>query len=347
MNILSYLQTIIEDENRKSIFKIVKEAIHCALIEKEIPIYYFTSLLYKKKSNNYRKYIGHKKIWKIYNEFFYKRGSSKELEDKISFSKVLISNNIMTPQMLAYNKGNRMILMNEEVELKNEKQLLEIIRILFRQSNSSSIFIKPTNGVGGSHSYIIDEKMIEDSKEILNLFYLLNQFDFIFQETIVQHPIINEVYSKSINTIRVHTYYNRDEKHTEITSALMRFGYGGAIVDNGSSGGMFVSIDTDRWELVGSGSSYLKSGGLAFQSHPDSNEKFHGLVLPYGTAIEETVKNAATLFSYDFIGWDIALTETGPVIIEGNENPHLIMMQMACGGFVDHPKYSKIFSDFI
>lgn len=60
---------------------------------------------------------------------------------------------------------------------------------------------------------------------------------FVFQENIVQNERINKIYDKSINTIRIHTYFHEEENKVEIISALMRFGFGGSIVDNGCSGG--------------------------------------------------------------------------------------------------------------
>lgn len=54
--------------------------------------------------------------------------------------------------------------------------------------------------------------------------------NFIYQETLNQHQNINKIYSQSINTIRVHSYFNEERDEVELISALMRFGRDGAVV---------------------------------------------------------------------------------------------------------------------
>jgi hypothetical protein len=45
----------------------------------------------------------------------------------------------------------------------------------------------------------------------------------------------------------------------------------------------------------------------------------------------ETAKEAARHIPDRLIGWDVAITTTGPTIIEGNEDPHLFMSDVAYG----------------
>ena len=64
-------------------------------------------------------------------------------------------------------------------------------------------------------------------------------------------------------------------------------------------------------------------------AHPDSKTVFEGYKIPYFNEAIEMAKNASSLF-YGFasIGWDIAITENGPVIIEGNDDWGLVAHQM-------------------
>lgn len=66
----SALKLVLKDKDRKSLPILVKELIHCGLIEKEPPFYYFTSLLYKKSAPDYRNFIGHKAVDDISKEYF-------------------------------------------------------------------------------------------------------------------------------------------------------------------------------------------------------------------------------------------------------------------------------------
>ena len=140
---------------------------------------------------------------------------------------------------------------------------------------------------------------------------------------------------------------HEDDK-VEIVSALMRFGFGGSIVDNGCSGGFFVSVDTEKWKLCGKGRTYLAAGAKTFVNHPDSDVKLDGYQLPFADEIVRYVTVGAKLFPDNkLIGWDIALTGNGPIVIEANAGPHVVMLQMACGGIKTHPRYKEIFKDYI
>ena len=69
-------------------------------------------------------------------------------------------------------------------------------------------------------------------------------------------------------------------------------GVGGGFVDNGCSGGIFAGLD---WEQV-----------------------------------RRTVEEAVTLVPNAIIvGWDVAVTAQGPVLIEGNAYPSVQIMQTA------------------
>ena len=60
---------------------------------------------------------------------------------------------------------------------------------------------------------------------------------------------------------------------------------------------------------------------------------FSEVMLPF---IQEAVQQAKTLHarlsSIRLIGWDIAITERGPVFIEGNDNPEISGLQTVNGG---------------
>lgn len=346
MSIGQYLSIMLNDEERKPLYKIVKESLHCALIEKEIPYYYFTSLLYKKGADDYRDYIGFKKVYNIINDYYYRNGKNAKLEDKIVFEKILTEHQIDTPIILATNENFTLEVDGRPNKLTTIDEFKYFLAQLLSQSRSQSIFVKPVNGEGGVGSFRYDRETIKDNNNIIALFSILDKRKFIFQETIVQHPKINDIYSNSINTIRIHTYKN-ENNDVEIVSALMRVGHGGAIVDNGSSGGFFVSVDIDEWMLNGNGKTYLKSGAKTFRYHPDSHKELNGFQLPFLGDTHKLVIGAAKLFSEKFIGWDVALTEKGPVIVEANGGPHVIMLQMECGGIKSHPRYREIFAEYI
>jgi hypothetical protein len=81
-----------------------------------------------------------------------------------------------------------------------------------------------------------------------------------------------------------------------------------------------VSVDPVRGSLRGDG--YFKPGygGRAAQ-HPNSGVVFDGFQIPYfREAVELVSQLHRHLRGVHSIGWDVAITPTGPTIIEGNDD---------------------------
>lgn len=339
-------KTVLFDKDRKPLLLILKEVIHCKIREKEWS-YYFASILYKKGTEDYRNFIGIDKIYKLLIEKLIPNGHNLSLENKLNFNEILVKNEIPTPVMLCHNEGNVFYIGDVQKNIGSIKEFKSLLKELVNHSKSQSLFIKPIDGLGGHNAFKIDEGEIQNESKISKIFETIRNSSCLFQETLNQHDQVNNIYSKSINTIRVHSYYDKNNNTVEIVSALMRFGSQGNVVDNGSAGGLFVSVDHENWKLIGAGKSYLRTGGKTFPSHPDTGTIFNGKEIPFGEEIHSIIDKVARQFSSPFVGWDVAITQNGPVIVEGNGDPHLIMAQMACGGFRNHPRYSQLFAEYL
>lgn len=343
MAIKQYLITILKDEERKNLLRILFESVHSGIIEKEIPIHYFMNLLYKKHNKNYKDYIGFKKTLRIRDEYMNPTGLNKELENKITFNEILLKNNINTPIILGSNDKKNFNLVKEKKVISSYSDFVNEIKVLVSKSSTNSVFLKPIAGIGGRNAFKVDSNKLADTEYIKKMFEIISEGKYIFQETILQHENVNKLYSNSINTIRIHTNYDKKSGKIEITSALMRIGSKGRVVDNG---GMFIAIDIETWKLKGNAISFLKLGANTFEAHPDTEYVFDGFTIPYYEEIENNVLAAAKLFDTPFIGWDVGITPNGPIIIEGNSNPHLIMTQITCRGFKSHKVYKRIFAKY-
>lgn len=346
LKISKNIKTVLRDKDRKSLFTIIIQSLHCSLIEKDIPFYYYTSLLYKKNSPDYRNYIGHRKINKIIKERLI-TGNTEILDDKLAFGKLLEDNRIETPKVIAFNNKNIMVNKDNEIKLDSIDELVNVLNRFIARSTSKSVFIKPFNGTGGKNTFKLAGNQKATNENIILLYNLLEKQKFVFQESIIQNHIINEIYDKSVNTIRIHTYYDKKNENVKITSALMRFGFGGSIVDNGGAGGLFVPVDLSNWTLRGVGRTYFKNGGETFDKHPDSGVTFKGFKIPESHLIEKEIYEVAKLIGRELVGWDVVLTNKGPMILEGNQRAHFMMMQSAVEGIKNHPDYKKIYANYI
>jgi hypothetical protein len=140
---------------------------------------------------------------------------------------------------------------------------------------------------------------------------------YLLQERIVQHPRLAALHVASVNTLRLVTVWTGVK--LEPFAAALRIGAHGKPVDNWAAGGIIARVDLETEELQGHG--FFKPGkGTRVDRHPDSGILLDGYDLPFvGDAVNAAMRFHADLPGIHSVGWDIALTEDGPVIIEGNE----------------------------
>ena len=70
--------------------------------------------------------------------------------------------------------------------------------------------------------------------------------------------------------------------------------------------------------------------------HPDTNVVFAGFKIPhYQEALKTACLAHEKLYRIRSVGWDIAITEDGCAIIEGNDNWELQTIQGIYGGMRD------------
>lgn len=147
---------------------------------------------------------------------------------------------------------------------------------------------------------------------------------FLLEERIIQSPDLAIFHPASVNTVRL-TTYKYDGKVELIHRPFIRFGQGDAIVDNGAKGGIIASIDFETGIIT----SAIDELGKHYIVHPDSGKTILGFHIPYW---KEAKEMALTLMNIipdaKYIGWDLALTNEGWVMVEGNSRGLFIGFQL-------------------
>ncbi len=70
-----------------------------------------------------------------------------------------------------------------------------------------------------------------------------------------------------------------------------------------------------------------------YESHPYTGFKFEGFTVPFWQDIVSFIQIIAFKFNeIKYIGWDVAYTMNGPVIIEANNGPDISILQDCYGG---------------
>lgn len=154
----------------------------------------------------------------------------------------------------------------------------------------------------------------------------------LVQEVLKQHHKIAELNPYCINTIRIITIRGKSGR-IQVFAAFLRLGASkDSFVDNRAKGGLGVGIDLSKGVLMKYGFVHDEFG-LKEEQHPLTGVEFAGYEIPFWKEVVDLVKNAhAQFYSLQSIGWDIVITEKGPVLLEGNDDWEIGGPQDTYGG---------------
>lgn len=175
-------------------------------------------------------------------------------------------------------------------------------------------FIAKAYDQAGGRQIQVYENLTGDPREHFDFF--INNHMGIIEEFVQQHAAISEIYAESVNTILISTL-NTKGRVEVINYPSIRFGSSGGKID--WEGALKALIDKDTGCIItGAVSPYNEY----YDVHPQSQAVFAGCQIPYFREAVELVQQAALeIPEIRYIGWDVAITEDGPVIIEGNGAP--------------------------
>jgi hypothetical protein len=172
-------------------------------------------------------------------------------------------------------------------------------------------FVKPASGLGGQGTTIFE--VGRDRMDDL----LARRERCLVQPVIMQHPLLAALYSGSVNTVRIDTFLA--DGTCRHNGAVLRLGAGGNIVDNAGQGGIVVPIDLETGELQPAGRQKPYFSTVFHTHHPDTGIAFSSVIVPFWPEVLAIVRRGAeALQPLRSLGWDIAVTADGPVVIEAN-----------------------------
>lgn len=188
-----------------------------------------------------------------------------------------------------------------------------------------SFIVKPLSLNCGKGIQIMNNTLKEDAYDIAVQLLKNSTEDFVAEELIVQDDALGIFHRQSVNTLRINTVnYGND---IEVIWPCLRIGRGENIVDNAGAGGIFGAIDVRTGCIIKASDEYHHS----FETHPDTGKQIVGFQIPRWEEACEMAKRLATVIpDCHFVGWDLALTEKGWVMVEGNYGP-LLLYQIALG----------------
>jgi len=152
-----------------------------------------------------------------------------------------------------------------------------------------------------------------------------NGNDYV-EEFVVQHPGLMKLSPSGLNTVRIVTQLNNEDK-VDIIGARLRITIN-STVDNLAAGNIAAPIDIETGKVDGPGvySDITKEDEFF---HPVTHTEIVGFKIPHWSASVQMVTDAALKNKGNrSVGWDVAITESGPELIEGNHNWCKLLWQL-------------------
>lgn len=136
---------------------------------------------------------------------------------------------------------------------------------------------------------------------------------FVAEELIRQCDEMAVLNPDSVNTVRMTTI--RCDDHIEFLMPMLKCGRKGKCVDNAGSGGVLCEVDLATGTVLRAAS----KKGEPMTHHPDSGLPLIGFRIPrWQEALEFSEQLCTVVPENRYTGWDIALTDDGWVMVEGN-----------------------------
>lgn len=207
------------------------------------------------------------------------------------------------------------------------------------------VVCKPVAGSHGDHVMVFDRFDVTtgvatraSGRQVTldEVYQTLAQQDFpwLLQAKVRQHPALRELHAASANTARIITLLQLDGR-VQVLGAVLRIGVGSAEIDNTTGGGIAAPIDIGTGTC---GPAISESTIRLLPRHPDTNRPIEGFVVPFWDRMKQVAIAAHQRLPFaQSLGWDVAFGDDGPVILEVNGSWYHNHIQMTGTSLWDTP----------
>ncbi len=243
--------------------------------------------------------------------------------NKFFAHKLLENTGVRKTELFCYYQPEARFILSDECA----SNLNDVLLILRRKSVHSCV-IKTTESSHGDNVQVINSIVYleqdailtcHDGKEFM-LSSIIGSDALIFESVVRQTKQFAGFNESSINTVRFMTTLWPDGS-ARVIATWFKVGRAGKCVDNAGSGGnVDAAIDSEKGRIY----NVVQFDGWrrtkAIDRHPDSGSLLNGVVIDHWDTIKAEVIKFQQAFPYcKAAGWDIAITDEGPVIIEVND----------------------------
>lgn len=251
-----------------------------------------------RQRDTYLTRVRNKKVMDLMNDPAF----SDEFDDKLRFNKTF-----------AAYLGRKTL----NGETATEAELAEFLR------GQEAIFAKINHGDCGRGVEKLYAKDFDSPAAMLA--YIRAHGLVVLEHVLPQHEDMARLHPSSVNTMRILTDLVDGQVH--IAYITVKMGRGGGVCDNSGQGGILCRVDPQSGKIISPATDDYFN---VYEKHPDTGIVLQGYQLPMVDRAVAMAKEAALVFpQVGHVGWDMAITPTGPAIIEGNEFPGTDLCQLA------------------
>ena len=237
--------------------------------------------------------------------------------------KMLENTGISTSELYCYYQPEARYAANPECA----GDLNGVLQIL-KTKGVQSCVIKTTESSHGDNVWVIKSIDYQDGDAVLTRFdgqeltlsSVLGDEALIFECVVCQTDQFAAFNASSVNTVRFMTALYPDGS-AKVIATFIKIGRAGRCVDNAGGGGnvdVCVDVETGeiRYAIQFDGWHNVKD----IDCHPDNGNPLNGVVIENWEAVKADVIRFQQAFPYCKVaGWDIAIADEGPVVIEIND----------------------------
>ncbi|MCB0630486.1 MAG: hypothetical protein KDD15_12155 [Lewinella sp.] len=191
------------------------------------------------------------------------------------------------------------------------------------QTSSGKIVLKSTDGQCGRGIEVHQSKGFTPDSLLERLISSGNDFVEAF---VTQHRELMRLSPSGLNTVRVITQLDKDNQ-VDIIGTRLRITVNSP-VDNLAAGNIAAPIDVETGRVTGPGV-YSDITKTDEYQHPVTGVDIVGFQVPFWPQTIQMCKEAALVDTRNrSIGWDVAITDEGPELIEGNHDWCKLLWQL-------------------
>lgn len=190
------------------------------------------------------------------------------------------------------------------------------------RSHPFRVVLKKSRGKAGKGTLILDTS----NQTVADVVRLMKGGGFdLIEKYVFQHDDLMQLSPSALNTIRVITQLH--EERVIIIAARLRVSVN-SDVDNLTAGNLAAPVDVETGTVCGPGV-FGDITKADVSVHPVTGVGIEGFQIPYWKdCVEMVTKAALSIPALKSVGWDVAITNEHPILIEGNHDWGRVLWQL-------------------